>query len=148
MGYTRANLKHCENVSHTATTTTSAHDIYVADVDVTVDRIIVAGTIRGALVSNTTAPEIGWVIAHTPTNSDITLDLSDGVPLYNDPRDVMYQWLGRVRADQTFGGIRVDVIVKGMRKLRKGDTIRILMKDEVAVAHKFDVACTVFGKYA
>ena len=150
MSNRRQNFKSVENVSITPLSTQVSRLLYSAPAGggSTVDRIILTGNISGANASPATHTSLAVCVVLLKNGETVpAMSVSDGSPMWPVTANILYQWFGSVfESKEYFTEIQVEV--KGMRKMRPGDTIEIHTLQSVAATMRVRFAVTVFGKLA
>ena len=116
-------LKINENIIHAPSALQIAQDLFEATDPVTLVRIV--GNVFFAAAGTGGTVGIAIVIVRegfTP----LTISIASSAEIYDRPEDILWSQIGRNPAADTVMVINIPVDVKGMRKLKRGDSIQVL----------------------
>ena len=114
----------------------------------TVDRVILTGS-TGGVAADTMGQlvTVAMAVLHKRPGADTTISTADGVQINGDDSAVMWQGLYKLPTEMRNAGMALNIDVRGMRKLRIGESIIFSMRTTTTDL-RIGAAVTVFAKLA
>jgi len=145
----RVNDKFITNVNKTSVSGLTSVTLYNASNNAaTVDRIILTGSVAGIdLVDAGATVSVALAVLHVRPGGDTGVSTTDGAQMVADDKALMWSGLYRVSTEAAGAGLRLDIDVKGMRKLAIGEHIEFGFRTSTT-SLRLAMAVTIFAKLA
>jgi len=145
----RVNDKFILNINKTTTSGLTSVTLYdAANNAATVDRIILTGTVAGIELADAGATvSLAIALLHVRPGGDTGVSTTDGLQMVADDKALMWSGLYRVSTEAAGAGVRIDVDVKGMRKLAIGERVQLGFRTSTT-SLRVAMAVTIFAKLA